>query len=131
MFKRLFTLCLALALLHIGNTFDLARASQTDASPQKIKAFVGKRGTGPKARVALKLKDRSKMKGYISEIASDSFTVADSKTGQPRTLAYSDVMEIKKPGGLSLAAKIGIGAGAVLGALALTWAIACHDDPFC
>lgn len=134
MLKKLFSISLVLLLFHAGNSLfihDMVRASQTDPAAEKVKAAVAKRGTGPKAKVTVKLKDKTKLKGYISNTTGDSFTLSDSKTGQFRTLAYSDVFEVKKQGGMSLAAKIGIGVGAGLGALALTYAIACHDDPFC
>jgi len=133
MLKKLFSIGLVVLLFHAGNSLfihDLARA-QSDPAAEKIKAAVAKHGTGPKAKVTVKLKDKTKLKGYISNAGGDSFTLSDSKTGQARTLAYSDVAEVKKQGGMSLAAKIGIGVGAGLGALALTYAIACHDDPFC
>src|SRR5215510_5092366 len=132
MLKRLFSIGLAVLLFHAGNSLlihDVARASQGDAAAAKVKAAVAKRGTGPKAKVTVKLKDKTRLKGYISNASGDSFTLSDSKTGQTKTLAYSDVAEVKKQGGLSLAAKIGIGVG--VGVLALTYAIGCHDDPFC
>jgi hypothetical protein len=134
MLKKLFSIGLVVLLYHAGNSLfihDLVRASQTDPASEKVKASVAKRGTGPKAKVTVKLKDKTRLKGYISNASGDSFTLSDSKTGQVRTLAYSDVAEVKKQGGLSLGAKIGIGVGIGLGALALTYAIACHDEPFC
>jgi hypothetical protein len=134
MLKKLFSIGLVVLLFHAGNSLfihDLVRASQTDPASEKVKASVAKRGTGPKAKVTVKLKDKTRLKGYISNASGDSFTLSDSKTGQVRTLAYSDVAEVKKQGGLSLGAKIGIGVGIGLGALALTYAIACHDEPFC
>lgn len=134
MLKRLFSIGLVVLLFHAGNSLlihDVAQANQSDAASDKVKAAVAKRGTGPKAKVTVKLKDNSKLKGYISNAAGDSFTLSDSKTGQVRTLAYSDVAEVKKQGGMSLAAKIGIGVGAGVGALGLLYLIGCHDDPFC
>ena len=128
MFKRLFSIGLVLLLLQTGISLfipDVAKAGQGDAASDKVKANVAKRGTGPKAKVAVKLKDKTKVKGYISQSGNDSFTVTDSKTGQVRTLAYSDVSEVKKSGGMSLAAKIGIGVGIGLGAVALFAAIGC------
>lgn len=134
MLKRLFSIALAALLFHAGNSLllnDVAWALQRDAAAEKVKAAVAKRGTGPKAKVTVKLKDKTKLKGYISNAGGDSFTVSETKTGQARTFAYSDVAEVKKQGGMSLAAKIGIGVGAGIGALGLTYLIACHDDPFC
>ncbi len=130
MLKKLFSIGLVVLLFHAGNSLLIhdARANQNDASSDKVKASVAKRGTGPKAKVTVKLKDQTKLKGYISNASGDSFTLSDSKTGQTRTLAYSDVAEVKKQGGLSLAAKIGIGVGAGVGALALLYVIGCAGD---
>jgi hypothetical protein len=42
------------------------------------------------------------VKGYVGSAESDSFTVVDPKTGTSQTLAYSEVLSVKKPGrGLS------------------------------
>lgn len=135
MLKRLFAIGLAVVFFHAGNSLllpDLAHAQQTPVDVEKIKTFVAARGTGPKAKITVKLKDKTKLKGYISASGADSFTVADSDSGQTRTLAYTDVAEVKKPGGLSLGAKIGIGIGAGVGVLALLYAIGCSgDDAIC
>jgi hypothetical protein len=131
MLKKLFSIGLVVLLFHAGNSLfilDMVRASQSDPAADKVKAAVTKRGTGPKAKVTVKLKDKTKLKGFISNASGDSFTLSDSKTGQVRTLAYSDVAEVKKQDGLSLAAKIGIGVGAGVGALALLYVIGCSGD---
>ena len=131
MLKKLFAIGLTVLFFHAGNSLfihDIVRASQTDPAAEKVKAAVAKRGTGPKAKVTVELKDKTKLKGFISNAGGDSFTLSDLKTGQGRTLAYSDVAEVKKQGGMSLAAKIGIGVGAGVGALALLYAIGCSGD---
>ncbi len=131
MLKKLFSIGLVVLLFHAGNSLfihDIVRASQSDPAAEKVKAAVAKRGTGPKAKVTVKLKDNTRLKGYISNASGDSFSLSDSKTGQTRTLAYSDVAEVKKQGGMSLAAKIGIGVGAGVGVLALVYAIGCGGD---
>lgn len=130
MWKKLFSIALVALLLHASDSLFIRNAGawQGDRSSEKVKTFVVRRGTGPKAKVTVKLRDNTKLKGYISDAGSDSFSLSDSKTGQVRTLAYSDVAEVKKPGGLSLAAKIGIGVGVGVGALALLYAIGCAGD---
>jgi len=135
MLKRLISFALVVLLVFVASEslifHDVARAGQSDPLAQRVKADVAKRGTGPKAKVTVKLKDSTKLKGYISDASNDSFTLADSKSGQMRTLSYQDVTEVKKPGGLSWPVKIGIGVGVGVGVLALAYAIGCHDDPFC
>ena len=135
MWKKIFSLALVVVLCHAGEALLIRNVMgapcQGGTVGDKVKAFVAKRGTGPKAKVNVKLKDKTKLKGYISQAGDDSFTLADSKTGQTRTLAYQDVAEIKKPGGLPLLAKIGIGIGAVIGVLALVYVITCDDNEFC
>lgn len=74
-------------------------------------------GTGEKAKVKIKLRDGREIKGWIAELNADDFVVADSKTKNRTTIAYTDAVKVKN-GGLSLAAKIGIGA-IVVGAVAV------------
>jgi hypothetical protein len=66
---------------------------------EKARAGVLKLGVGQTARVEIKLRDQTKVKGYVSEAAQDTFTVIDQKTGTSQTLSYADVAEVKKPGG--------------------------------
>jgi hypothetical protein len=121
-------------LLHAVNAMPflaVAKTGQGEQRIEKVKADVARRGTGEKARVKVKLQDGSNLKGYISQAGDDSFTLTDSKTGQATTLAYRDVAQVKKPGGLSMGAKIGIGLGIAVGALGLVYVIGCGNDPFC
>ena len=133
MWRKLFSLALVVLVCHAGDVL-LVRSVRCQGTTveDKVKTFVAKRGTGPKAKVTVKLKDNTKLKGYISQSGNDSFALADSKTGQTRTLAYEDVAEVKKQGGMSLAAKIGIGVGVGVGVLALVVAIGCatNDDGY-
>jgi hypothetical protein len=134
MFKKCFTLGLLVVLLHAPNTmpsFALGQTRESDRRVEKIKANVAKRGTGEKARVTVELRDGSKLKGHISQAGEDSFTLIEDKSGQTKVLAYSDVDRVKGRGGLSLAAKIGIGVAIFFGALAILYGAACGNDPFC
>lgn len=88
--------------------------AQTDNNTEKIKAVVAKRGVNEKKRIRVKMLNGVKMKGYISRIDDDSFTLAISKTKQPVVIAYRDVSKIES-GGLSGGARIGIIAAAAAG----------------
>lgn len=79
----------------------------------KIKVSIFKIGTGPAARVELKLRDDSKLKGYVSEANDASFVVVDDKTGAAREVPYPQVKQVKG-NNLSTGAKIAIGIGIVV-----------------
>ena len=100
MLKRM--LSLATACLLISSTCPAPLAASTQARNQqelarKIKAKVEKIGSGPKARVEVKLVDGDKVKGYISEVRADHFVVTDKKTGGVTTIAYAQVRQVKTP----------------------------------
>lgn len=98
--EKTFALMLA-SLVAIAALGFQARAQNTldDQAAQKIRIKVAKIGLGPKARVEAKLRDFTKVKGYISAANHDSFTITEQNTGNTRELNYADVAEVKKPGG--------------------------------
>ena len=101
MFKRILATTLSGMLLSLtcgtqptgAQTINNVEAGQVRAKVQSI-------GAGPKVRVEVKLRDKTKVKGYVSGSGSDSFTVINSQTGTAETVAYADVAEVKKAGGL-------------------------------
>jgi hypothetical protein len=77
----------------------------------KTRAAVQKLGVGRDARVEVKLRDKTKLKGYISAAEQDSFTLIDSKTGSTQTVSYVEVDQVKRHrGGISTRSWIIIGA---------------------
>ena len=61
----------------------------------------------------VKMISGEKLKGRISAISPDSFTLTDTKTNSSRSIAFSDVTKISKHhSGLSTGAWIAIAAGA-------------------
>ena len=83
---------------------------------QKIKTELEKIGTGPDARVEVRMRDKTKLKGHITEISYEYFVVVDDKTSSPTTLTYSQVDKVKGYN-LSTGAKIAIGVGIVVGVI--------------
>jgi hypothetical protein len=62
---------------------------------EKVKLGIAKLGAGKDSKVKLKLKDGTKLKGYISEISEDEFFVKNEKTDEIVGVPYSSVKQIK------------------------------------
>lgn len=96
--KRLFALGLLISLLNLVYVAPVAASSDESQEAKreaKMKEKVAKLGTGPKARIEVKLRDQRQLKGYVSEKADDHFVVTDEKTGNVTTVTYAEVDKIK------------------------------------
>ena len=62
---------------------------------QKIKAAIVQLGTGQTSQVSIKLRDKTKLTGYVSEIGDHSFVVTDLKSAETKTVAYPEVVQVK------------------------------------
>jgi hypothetical protein len=90
---------------------------------------MAKLGVGEKARATVKLKDGTKIKGYIAEARDSEFVIRDRQTNESRTVSYQDVVKVEKSGGHSTARNIAIGVGIGVGAVLLILAaIISHLD---
>jgi hypothetical protein len=117
--KKTFALMLSGILLSVAFGLQPARA-QTPADAQradKARVKIQRTGLGRGARVEVKLLNNTKLKGYVSSANQDSFTVTDSKTGTPTTVAYADVAQVNKPGSGLSPLTWGIIAGAATAAI--------------
>jgi hypothetical protein len=118
----MFAKSLALASLLISMVGSAPAVAQSRATgpPQadKVKAKITRVGTGKQARVEIKLKDNSKLKGYVGEIAQDHFTLIDPKQGTVTTITYDQVEKIKKTD-QSWVTPLLLGAGTIGGVLIL------------
>jgi small nuclear ribonucleoprotein (snRNP)-like protein len=56
---------------------------------------------GKEAKVQVKLKDGTKLKGFISEITDDYFVVTNEKDGQSTAIPYPQVKQVKGKNNLS------------------------------
>lgn len=81
---------------------------------QKVKAGIVKLGVGESSRVSLKLRDKTKVAGYVSEIGDESFVVTDLENGALTTVAYPDVVQVKG-NNLSTRTKVIIGVAIAVG----------------
>ncbi|HEX8115979.1 MAG TPA: hypothetical protein VF521_01790 [Pyrinomonadaceae bacterium] len=139
MLRRMTAALLAALLLQ---TFAPAAArAETQAEKDakraaRVKRAVEKVGTGPSARVLVRMKDKTALDGYVESAGADTFVVVGRKAsllksvkgkivgqkdGAPITVSYDQVERVR---GLNLSTgqKVAIGfaaAGAFLGALTL------------
>jgi len=113
MFRKLATLLLVVCIINLAGV-RLAYAESKEEKharfAEKVKANVQKLGTGESTRVKVRLRDQSKLEGYISDASADTFTITNRKTGVATTVAYPQVKSIEG-NNLSTGAKIAIGAG--------------------
>jgi len=121
MSKRIFAILISMTVL--AGSFGLQAFGQTaayDAQTSKARAKVETLGNN--AKVEVKLRDTTKVKGHITAIAPDSFTVSDSKTGMTSTVAYNEVVSVNKAsGGPSTTSWLII--GGVAAGVVTTWLI--------
>ena len=87
------------------------------------------------AEVRIKLTDGSKLSGSILRLEADTFTIAQEKTGQERTLQYAQITEVKKKGlsrgtkAILIPAAIGGGALLVMCVAPFPIGFLCRKDP--
>jgi hypothetical protein len=126
MLKKYLSLALVLLLTNVFLVVPAQARTQPikqEQTVETIKIKVAKLGVGEKARATVRMKDGTKIKGYITEARDTDFVIRDRKTNEPHVVNYADVAKVEKNSGHStarnLALGIGIGAGAVLGILAV------------
>jgi len=97
MFKNLLSVALGVLLLGMTTPVPSSAQSPTANDPQAdiIKAKVTRLGMGRQARVEVKLKDNTRLKGYIGQIAEDGFALVDPKHGTVTPVPYAKVQQIK------------------------------------
>ena len=98
MFKKYLTLILTVLVINLSlsaTAFAETTAEKTAKFAEKVKASVAKLGSGKDALVSVKLKDGTRLKGYVGEIADDHFSVMNSKTGTATAVDYRNAKQVK------------------------------------
>lgn len=127
MLRRSVSVLLLTLMVSITNPANVFGKSQEDEArkAQKVKAAILSLGVGPQARVKVKLKDKTKLEGYIKETGDDHFVIFNPKTGVDTTVAFSQVSKAQGKNSGN-ATKIAIGAGIAAGVVILILAIVFH-----
>lgn len=123
MFRKYVSLALVGLLLNL--TFYSTAMANTEKEAkfaEKVKANIAKLGTGQDAKIEIKLKDGTKLKGYVSEVKESSFIVMNEKTGMTSEVPYPQVKQVKG-NNLSNGVKIAIGLIILILILALPFAL--------
>ncbi len=114
MLKKVLSLVVLVAVFHAGFCVQTAsarsRAEKQARFAERVKAGIVQLGVGEETYVRVKLRDKTKLAGYISEAREESFVVTDLKTSEATTVAYADVKKVKGHN-LSTGAKVAIGIG--------------------
>jgi hypothetical protein len=113
MFKKVLCFIVVGVLLSVAGVTPAYAGRKEDRLAEKVKEGISKLGTGTAARIEVKLRDKRKLKGYVSEADEHSFVIVDERTGATSTVTYSQVQQVKG-NNLSKAAKIAIGVGVIL-----------------
>ena len=97
MIKGLISLLLSTALVlslctgSFGASFQGEKEARETAD---VKARIAKLGTF--TEVEVKLRDKTKLKGYVQQIADDYFVISDSRSGATTSVVYAQVKQVKQ-----------------------------------
>ena len=116
MLKKVLSLVVVVAVFHVGFCVQTAsarsKAEKQARFAERVKAGIVQLGVGEESYVTVKLRDKTKLAGYISEAREESFVVTSLKTSEATTVAYADVKKVKGHN-LSTGAKVAIGVGLI------------------
>lgn len=111
MFKKIISVLLAILVINLATVAFAGTNTEKEAKfTERVKSEIAKLGTGRDAKIEIKLKDGTKLKGYLSEAGNEQFIVTDSKSGQSTPVYYPQVQKAK---GNNFSKRLVIGAAIV------------------
>ena len=133
MFKKTLSFILIGLLLNLA-CYSTARANTNSEKAAKfaakVKTAIAKLGTGAETSVKVKLRDKKKIKGYVSEVKENSFVVVTGKIGTPIEIPYSQVKSIQGKNNLT-GKQIALGVLVLAVILISFYFIARNSDKYC
>ncbi len=97
MIKKTLSFVLVVLLLNafgVSSAYAGSKEEKEARFTERVGEGIGKLGTGTEARVQVKLRNKTKLKGYVSKSNAESFTVVDAK-GVATEVAYPQVKQVK------------------------------------
>ncbi|MBC8030167.1 MAG: hypothetical protein H7Z16_08645 [Pyrinomonadaceae bacterium] len=120
MLKTVLSLMIVGLLVNTAGTVPAYADSNTEKEArlgEKVKEGVRRLGTGEATRVEVRLRDKTKLQGYIREAGENNFVVVDA-SGARHTIPYPQVKKVKG-NNLSTGARIAIGVAIVVAILTI------------
>jgi hypothetical protein len=105
---------LIFTLISVAPVSAESKVEKEAARAEKVKAGIAKLGVGKDARITVRLRNKTRVSGYISQADVDSFVITDTKTGAATEVAYTDVTQVKGQN-LSTGATVAIAVGVAVG----------------
>jgi hypothetical protein len=121
MFRKPLVVALTVLLLNLLSVAPVTASTGTEEEvrfSEKVKGEIVKLGTGPEARIEVRLRDKTKLKGYVRESDETQFVIVDAKTGVETTVPYPQVQKVKG-NNLATGVKIAIGIGIAIVVLSI------------
>ncbi len=87
-----FILVASIQILFVGSVIAETKEEKKIA---KIKSEIAKLGTGPDARIEVKLKSGAKVKGHVAEANPEHLVITEAKTGQNVLVSYPQIKQAK------------------------------------
>ena len=126
MLRKSLATIIALVLLQtlflVQTAFAASKAEKEARLAAQVKQKLSNFGVGESARLAVKLRNKAMLGGYLKSTGEDSFVLANLKTGDSTTVAYADVTQVRGQN-LSTGAKIAIGIAIGVAAVLIVLAI--------
>ena len=98
MLKKMMSMLLVVLLVNLAvlsSVYAHDTKAEKDAKfTEKVKTNIAKLGVGVDSKVEVKLKDGTKLKGYVSEINEDGFVVTDTN-GKSTPVSYPQTKQVK------------------------------------
>ena len=126
MVRKLVTaICITLLAFPMVQGYPVIKTSEVEKEvrlAQRVKSGINKLGIGQEAQVKIKLKDKTKLAGYISEVGPDSFVIMNAATGAPITVGFPSVAQVQG-NNLSTRTKIIITASVIAGIIIVLYIV--------
>lgn len=96
MCKKCLSATLVVLLLNLAFYSTAAADTENDVKfAEKVKASVIKLGADENSKIAVKLRDGTELKGYLSDVKDFGFVLKSGETGAAKEIQYSQVKQIK------------------------------------